>query len=155
MNHRFTAVSGSIGRARGALLAVLVLNAVVVPCAMAVGLDDSKCLHALSGVQHETAGHHEMPAQHDMAGHQGHHDWAESAEHGCADAQCCVVEAASVDSRSGQQKVRDAGDWDAAPVAHVAVPIGCRAMSTEPVERPPDQPGASPPRHKLFCVYLD
>ncbi len=149
MNHRITAGLRSIARARSVLLAVLAVNAVVLPCAMAVGLDDRSCLHAPPAGQHGMAGHDEMVGHHGHDGHEGH------AARSCADTQCCVVEAASVDSRSGQQKVRDAGDWDAAPVVHAAVPPACRVSRSEPVERPPDEPGAFPPRHKLFCVYLD
>ncbi len=144
-----------MARARGALLAVLVLNAVVLPCAMAVGLDDRTCLHAPAAEQHDRAGHHEMAARQDVVGHHGHHDQDEQAAHSCVDTPCCIVEAASVDSRSGQQKVRDVGDWDAAPVVAAAVPLAVRASRAEPVERPPDITCAFPPRHKLFCVYLD
>ena len=146
MNHRFIASLRSIAGARSALLAVLALNAVVLPCAMAVGLDDHNCLHAQAAPPHEMGGHHALA---------GHHDQDEHSTHESADSQCCVVEAASVDSRFGQQKVRDAGDWDAAPVAHAVASIACPVTHTESIERPPDKPGTSPPRHKLFCVYLD
>ncbi len=149
MNHRFTAGLRSIARGRIALLAVLALNAVVLPCAMAVGLDDRTCLHAPAAAHHDVAGHH------DMAGHHAHQGQGEAAAEGCADTQCCVAETASIDSRSGQQKVRDAGDWDAAPVVHAAVPLARRALAPEPPERPPDRHCAAPARHKLFCVYLD
>lgn len=155
MSRRFTAGLRSIAGARSALLAVLVLNAVVLPCAMAVGLDDRNCLHAEPVGQHAMAGHRDMAGHHDMAGRHGGDDQDKHAAHSCADTQCCVVDAASVDSRFGQQKVRDAGDWDAAPVAHPAVLTACPVSRTERIERPPVKPGASPPRHKLFCVYLD
>lgn len=135
----------SIARARGVagLLAVLMLNMVVLPCAMALGLEDPNCVHRPSAEQHDMAGHH---------GHHGHQQEANSA---CADVQCCDIDPASVETRSWQQKVRDGGEWDAIPLADVFMHPVCPPVRAERVPKPPDPPGAFPPRHKLFCVYLD
>lgn len=129
-----------------ALLAVLAMNMVVLPCAMAFGLEDHDCLHCPPAEQHEMAGHHH-----------GHDEHAEVVRTPCAEAQstCCDVEASSVDSRGGKLKVRDSADFEALPVADVAMHAVCVAPHCEPAAQPPDPPGAFPPRHKLFCVYLD
>ena len=125
-----------------ALLAVMVMNLVILPCAMAFGLEDPDCPHCPPAEQHEMAVHH------------GHD---ESASAPCAEAQstCCEVAAASVDSRGGKLKVRDTADFDALPATDVAMQPVHVAPHCEPALRPPDPPGAFPPRHKLFCVYLD
>ena len=89
-----------------------------------------------------------------MAGHHGHNT---SARVPCAEsqAQCCDVEAASIDSRSGQPKVRDAGEVEAFAGTDITVQPAQTLAGAEPAPRPPDPPGAFPPRHKLYCVYLD
>lgn len=144
MNHRIAGRLRSVARTRGVLglLAVLTLNMVVLPCAMAFGLDDHDCPHCPPAEQHEMAGHH------------GHEQTASAP---CAEvqAQCCEIAAASIDTRSGKLEARDAGGAEAVPVAEVVYPIRPFVAYAEPVPRPPDLPGTSPPRHKLNCVYLD
>ncbi len=89
-----------------------------------------------------------------MAGHHGH---AQAAASPCADVQseCCDVASASVDSRSGKLKVRDAGDAAAVPLPATPVESQYVTHRAEPPPRPPDFPGAFPPLHKINCVYLD
>lgn len=125
-----------------ALLAVMALNLVVLPCAMAFGLEDHDCPHCPPAEQHEMAGHH------------GHEEVASTP---CAEAQstCCEVETASVDSRGSKLKVRDTADFEALPAANITIAPAHTAPHCEPAAQPPDPPGAFPPRHKLFCVYLD
>lgn len=144
MNRRIAARFGSVATTQGVvgLLAVLVLNMVVLPCAMAFGLDDHDCPHCPPAEQHEMA---------------GHHDHESAVKSPCAEvqSQCCELAEASVDTRGGKFKVRDGADLEVVPVAAVATTPVLSVAHVEPRPRPPDPRAAFPPRHKLFCVYLD
>jgi hypothetical protein len=69
--------------------------------------------------------------------------------------ECCEVDDASVDARSGLLKLDDNGDVDdeSAPAygSLAAAPMGFHFATTGPPEPPP----RSVALHKLNCVYLD
>ena len=125
------------------LLVTLSLNMLVLPCAMAFGLDDHDCAHCPTAEQSEMAGHH--------------HGQENEAAASCADAmsQCCAIADANVDSRASKLKLRDAGDMDIAPVADPGIGPAIAVIPIESAPRPPDPPDTFPLLHVLFCVYLD
>ena len=125
------------------LLVVLCLNMAVLPCAMAVGLDSHECAHCPPAEQHEMAAHH------------GHDE--QQLRSPCAEAQsqCCEFEAASIDTRAGKLKVRDTGDLEIVAMPSPAADTARTALGVDVVIEPPDPPAAFPPRHLLFCVFLD
>lgn len=68
-------------------------------------------------------------------------------------AECCELDAASVDARFGVVKPYDTPDVQAAPAVPPihAVPASARFAT---IVVPPDPPGTSAPLHKLNCSYL-
>ena len=142
MNHRITATRTGLRRAL--LLAVVWLNMAITPCAMAFDGGDHDCPHGPPAEQHAMAGHH---------GHDNGHDEATSA---CASLQadCCEVPDATHGSRADTAKPTSSPDIDVgatAAIAGLAPPPVLYAVAADP----PDPPDAFPPRHVLFCVYLD
>lgn len=123
---------------RGALLAVMWLNMAVMPCAMAFESGEHDCPHCPPADEQEMAGHHG-------------HDQAKSP---CATMQseCCDAEAATLESRADKSKKSTDAVYVVAPPA--AGPVA-RPTTIATVADPPDPPDAFPPRHILFCVYLD
>ncbi len=69
--------------------------------------------------------------------------------------ECCEIDDASVDARSGSLKLDDGGEVDAGPALSCsdlgAAPVGFHYSQTGPPEPPP----RSVALHKLNCVYLD
>lgn len=142
-------MSGNLGRTRllpgarkGLGLALAWLNLAVAPCALAFD------------AAHECP--HVPPA--DMQAMHGHHGHAEVSEPPSCDslkAECCDGIVASVDSR-GQQDADDLQPGSPVlPCDHTDLAAAIPAAVDDLPPRPPDPPGAAPPRHVLFCVYLD
>lgn len=126
------------------VLATLLLNMAVLPCAMAFQGDD--CAHCPPAEQHEEG--HTMAAHHE-------HDKA-AAVPSCATAQsdCCDEIAIGADARGSKPLWTPAAD-----VVLQSAPAPADSNSRPPSRwygwsRPPDPAGSSPPLHVLFCVYL-
>ena len=149
MNHRVAAKLRRLAESSVAvsMLLVFCLNLAVLPCAMALGLDDHDCSHCPSAEDHSMAGHH---------GHETAHE-PELRQSDCATltASCCDAAVSNVDTRSSLPKLKSHGSDQAmaSPASQVTVP-GVAFAITEFAD-PPDPPGPSVPRHVLFCVYLD
>jgi len=116
------------------------LNLVVTPCAMAMDVTQG-CPHAPAAVE-KSAGHH------------GHHA-AEATKHDCKALQsdCCSSPAANLDQRGGKFKYTP----ESPAIIHSESPLlssPARAVQEIATFRP-EPIGASPPLHKLYCVYLD
>jgi hypothetical protein len=149
MNHRIAwqrrRLAGS--SAAVSMLLIFCLNLAVLPCAMALGLDDHDCSHCPPADDHSMAGHH---------GHEAAHE-PELRESDCATltASCCDVAASNVDTRTSQLKLKSQSSDQpiAGPASQVIVPGVAYAITV--IADPPDPPGNSVPRHVLFCVYLD
>ena len=138
MNHRITAIWTKL--TRGALLAVMWLNMVITPCAMAFESDDHDCPHCPPAEEHSMAGHH------------GHG----KVERSCATMQseCCDLADATVESRPDKSQFKslpDIAPIGAAILADLLLP-NYRAVTAAD---PPDPPGPSQRLHVLNCVYLD
>ena len=122
-----------------AALVVCWLNLVIMPCALAMPVEQG-CPHAPAAVE-QTSGHH------------GHHD--ASTTHDCVTvaSHCCDFVDASLDTRGGKLENTN-GD-----VAITAVSLswlaGYSLTEQAVATRPPDPVGFSPPLHKLYCVYLE
>ena len=144
MNHSATARSGSAALTRGvwSLLAVLLLNMAVLPCAMALESDDHDCSHCPPADQQQ------------MAGHDDH--IAARAELPCATtvSQCGDVDEAGVDTRSGKLKVKDSVDVEFFALPAIAELPTWHSGQVATAAVPPDIHGGSPPLHVLYCVYL-
>lgn len=129
------------------MLLVFCLNLAVLPCAMALGLDDHDCPHCPPAEDHSMAGHHAHKASHEP----------ESTESDCATpaASCCDVAATGIDTRASQPKLKSEGGEQtvAGPFSQLDLPATVDAFAAS--ADPPDPPGATVPRHVLFCVYLD
>ena len=155
MNHRITAHSSSPAVTSGVagLLLALCLNLAVLPCAMALGIDDQACPHSPIAEQGAMDGHHGHGAAHGA----GHADKDVGQSHpDCmsASSSCCDVVVASADSRWAKAKESfDDEPWLVANAASPEPPV-MRYAVVAAVD-PPDPPGTSVPRHVLFCVYLD
>ena len=136
--------SGVVG-----LLLALCLNLAVLPCAMALGIDDQACPHSSIAEQGAMDGHHGHGAGHaDEGAGQSHPDCMS------ASSSCCDVVVASADSRWA--KVKESFDdepWLVANTASPEPPVTSHAVVA--AVDPPDPPGTAVPRHVLFCVYLD
>lgn len=132
------------------LLAVLWLNMILLPCAMAIpGNDD--CPHC-------------PPAEnHDMMSHQGrgtiaHHEHGQRPDTPpCATVQpdCCDDLVGNVDIRGGKEADKPAAQFVLmvprvpSAEAEAAAEHHCAASD------PPRVSVSPPPPHVLFCVYLD
>lgn len=69
--------------------------------------------------------------------------------------ECCELDDASVDARSGLLELDDEPEPDALPAHTFAQAPGRRhALRTAGVD-PPAPPGNSPPLYKLNCAYLN
>lgn len=140
------------------LLVALCLNMIILPCAMAIQGDDD-CPHCPPAENHDMmthqgrgeAGHH----GHDENTHQGH--GGNSVTPPCATVQpdCCDGLVATVDFRGGKEAYKPASQF--VMIAAPAPFTEARAAAARyyAVSDPPDTPGVAPPRHVLFCVYLD
>ena len=138
MNHRTTAMTRLATKTRGvwALLVAVWLNLAVLPCAMAFETADHDCPHC--------------PPVEEHAGHHGHHQ--AKAEASCDDSPCCDAGEATLETRNGKTKQ----SADVVIAGLPAIPELPSRASRHPANAdPPDPPGAFPPRHVLFCVYLD
>ncbi len=138
MNHRITAIR--TGLTRGALLAVMWLNMVITPCAMAFESDDHDCPHCPPAEEHSMAGHH------------GHG----KVERSCATMQseCCDLAEATVESRPDKSQFKaypDIAPIGAAMLADLLLPDDRAVTAADP----PGPPGPSQRLHVLNCVYLD
>ena len=68
--------------------------------------------------------------------------------------ECCELDDASVDARSGKLELDDSPDQDALPsLAFSEAFIAAPARHPASVD-PPDPPGYSPPLYDLYCSYL-
>jgi len=68
--------------------------------------------------------------------------------------QCCEVDDVNVDKRDGTLETWDSPDYDVlatGALGELAAHTSARSLS---VTDPPDPPGQSESRHKLFCIYL-
>ena len=157
MNHRITGKSSSRAVAPGVfgMLLVLCLNLAVLPCAMALGVDDQACPHSPVAEQGAMDGHYGHGTEHSTghaseAADQSHPDCISTAS------SCCDLAVASVDSRWAQAKVKEGFDdepWLVSTIFDKPLPVASYSIAAS--VDPPDPPGTSVPRHVLFCVYLD
>ena len=126
----------------GGLLAVVWLNMVLQPCAMALG-------------QHEQCPHC-PPAMHGDEMHEGmHEDPMHSGSEGCATEQCSYIDRFDYDGRLPKVKLeKDLHDLGAVlpPGAALeqASASGCLGVHPTEVGAP-----AGPPLNVRFCVYLN
>ena len=68
--------------------------------------------------------------------------------------ECCEIDEASVDARSGKLELNDSPDQDALP-SRIFLETYPAAPACHPaVVDPPDPPGNSPPLYDLYCSYL-
>lgn len=123
------------------LVAVLWLNTVLLPCAMAFESEEP-CPHCPPDEDHQMASHH------------GHGEL--DAKPSCATAllECCDLAAASIDTRGSNLQFKPTSDivFIAAPVT---TDLPARAWVQQQIASdPPDISGTSPPLHVLYCVYL-
>ena len=149
-------IAGKVRRLAGtsgvlAVLLVFCLNLAILPCAMALGLDDHDCPHSPPADEHAMAGRHQGHAA-------GHHESRQpELRSDCVTsaASCCDAATPSVDSRASQLKLKKDGNDQ--PTVATASQILLSTITYAPAvfADPPDPPGASVPRHVLFCVYLD
>jgi len=144
MNHCITATRTGLRRA--SLLAVVWLNMAITPCAMAFDRGDHDCPHVPPADEHAVAGHHDHS-------HGNGHDEATSS---CATLQedCCDALDATLGSRADTLKSKTSPDVVFADIPAIAELSPPPALFSAAVD-PPDPPDAFPPRHVLFCVYLD
>jgi hypothetical protein len=99
--------------------------------------------------------HHAPVEEHDMASHHGHGEADTGRSCATAQPECCELAAASVESRGNKPQFKSTSDivLITAPLTPV---LPLRASKQQHVASdPPDISGSSPPRHVLFCVYLD
>lgn len=131
-------------RARGALglFAVVWLNLILQPCAMAAEAGrDRDCPRCPPAEMHE---HHD--------GHTGTNVAMPCAQ---AASDCILDVDVNHDGRNGQVQLK--GGADAVPAAAYDVSAAARAQTAVvlPQSRGSAAPGAPPPLHILNCVYLD
>ena len=136
MNHCATAMTRLAAGTRGiwVLLVAVWLNMAILPCAMAFETADHDCPHCPPAEEH--------------AGHHGHHK--AKAEASCDESPCCDASEATLETRTAKQTP----DVVAAGIPAIAESPS-RLVRFAAAADPPDPPGALPPRHVLFCVYLD
>jgi len=129
---------GTVKRRTVSVLVVCWLNLLIAPCAMAFAAADD-CPHCPPAAEQEMA-------------HHGEHDSVARVECESMQSECCDLEAAAVDNRSGKFESQD-------DVSVVAMFVEWPSLHTLSIirhdARPPDPSNYSPPLHKLFCVYLD
>ena len=126
-------------RRRAGLLAFLVVNVSIMPCAMAFDVD-ADCPHCPPVETHEMAGHH------------GHEKVTDCAT---LKADCADADEYSVDSRSGKLDDSASADPILAPAPETRAPAISRAYLRPPALGPP-APGVGPHRlHLLNCVFID
>jgi len=136
-----SALSRSSSALRAAGVVVAWLSLVVTPCALAVDTSHA-CPHAAPA---------DVQAMH---GHHGHAEVSEAPACSSVETECCDSIVASIESR-GQQDADDLQpDSPALPCDYTDLAVAMPAAVDDLLPRPPDPPGASPPRHVLFCVYL-
>ena len=153
MSHRTTSQTSSpaVTVSVFGMVLALCLNLAILPCAMALGIDDQACPHspvAEHGAMDEHHGHSTGHA--DEGAGQSHSDCMSTG------ASCCDLAVASADSRWAQAKVKASFDdepWLVSITANPPQPVTSYALVA--AVDPPDPPGTSVPRHVLFCVYLD
>ena len=151
MNHRSTSQTSSrpVTVSVFGMLLALCLNLAILPCAMALGVDDQACPHspiAEQGAMDEHHGHSTGHAVEDTG--QSHPDCMSTGS------SCCDLAVASADSRWAQVKESfDDEPWLVSITASPPQPVTSYAVVA--AVDPPDPPGTSVPRHVLFCVYLD
>ena len=124
------------------VLVVIWLNMAILPCA-AASLVEHACPHC-------------PPVEHaEMAAHHGQHQ--ANTELTCASmqSQCCDLDEANVDVRSGKLKVKYVFDDTAMIVAAplTVSPVAERALVHD--IHPQNPRGSSTPLYILYCVYLD
>lgn len=153
MNRRIADRTRRVAGTSGVLSVLLVfcLNLAVLPCAMALGFDDHDCPHRPPADEHPMSGHHQGHAA-------GHHESPEpELRSDCVTsaASCCDAATPTIDARGSQLKLKNDGNDQ--PIAVVFSQILSATITYTPAvfADPPDPPGASVPRHVLFCVYLD
>ena len=121
------------------VLVVCWLNLVILPCAMAMPVEEG-CPHAPAAVE-QASGHH------------GHHDAGPAHDCTTAASDCCDFVDASLDTRGGKLKNTN-GD---VAITIVSLPwladYALTGLTVAP--HPPDPVGFSPPLRKLYCVYLN
>ena len=142
MNHRTTVLTRLAAKTPGVwvLLAAVWLNMAVLPCAMAFETAEHDCPHCPPAEEH--AGHH---------GH-GKAEALDKTEASCDESPCCDAGEATIETRSG--KIKPSADTVVAGTSAI-VELPARGVRHAAAADPPDPPGAFPPRHVLFCVYLD
>ena len=151
MNHRITGQTRSptVTVSVSGILLALCLNLAILPCAMALGVDDQVCPHSPIAEQGAMDGHHGHSTGHANEGAgQSHPDCMS------AGSSCCDLAVASADSRGA--KVNEGFDdepWLVSNTPNPPYPVASFAVVA--AVDPPDPPGTSVPRHVLFCVYLD
>ena len=130
------------GARKGLGLALVWLNLVVTPCAFALEADHG-CPHMPPAEMAAMSGHHDHGAMHQAPA--------------CSSLQseCCDVATASVDSRLGKLESGGAEAIAAVPFDTLGLVDQQAGGSERIAPRPPDVDDHSPPRHVLFCVYLD
>ncbi len=124
------------------VLVVMWLNMAILPCA-AANMSDLTCPHC-------------PPTAHaEMAAHHGQHQAVTKPACASMQSQCCDLDEANVDNRSGKLKVKDAFDDTAMIVAAplVVSPVAERALVHD--IHPQILGGRSTPLYILYCVYLD
>lgn len=124
------------------LIAMVWLNMVILPCAM-----------AFQGA--ELCPHCPPAGEHEMAGHHGHGEIQSEPAGTVVQSECCDQQEASVDARSAKLQANPASE-----VVFVTAPATTGLPARATAERhcaadPPGLSGVSPPLHVLFCVYLD
>ena len=133
------------------MLLALCLNLALLPCAMALGVDDQACPHGPIAEQGAMDGHHGHSAVQAVEDTSLSHPDCMSAG-----SSCCDLAVASADSRGAQVKLRESNDdepWLVSITSNPLQPVTSYAVVAS--VDPPDPPGTSVPRHVLFCVYLD
>ena len=151
MNHRITGKFSSPAVTSGVygMLLALCLNLALLPCAMALGVDDQACPHSPIAEQGAMDGHHGH-----SAGHASEDTGESHPDCMSTGSSCCDLAVASADSRWAQVKESsDDEPWLVSITASPPQPVTSYAVVA--AVDPPDPPGTSVPRHVLFCVYLD
>lgn len=129
---------------RAALLALMWLNMAVTPCAMAFNGGDHDCPHMPPADEHAMPGHHDHGNGHDHA--------TSSCE--TLQADCCDAPDATHATRADSVELKTSPDVVFANTPAIAGLSPLPALFSAAAD-PPDPPEAFPPRHVLFCVYLD
>ena len=127
--------------ARRRMLGIFViawLNLAVMPCAMAFEVA-ADCPQFSPVVEQEMA-------------HHGHHEAEPMPDCLSMPSDCCDLEAAAVDKRSGKFD----GQYDLPAMSTASAWSSLQKVRVpRHATRPPDPGNYSPPLHVLHCVYLD